>query len=75
MIEIRDLRKAFGLHEVLHEVSLTLRPGSLHGLVGANGAGKTTLLHCLYGLHADYQGAVRETTGLPIRAGHGPAAL
>ena len=71
MIEIRDLRKTFGLHEVLHDVSLTLRPGTLHGLVGANGAGKTTLLHCVYGLHADYQGTVRETTGLPIRASTG----
>ncbi|MBC6699505.1 ATP-binding cassette domain-containing protein [Hymenobacter puniceus] len=67
MIEIRNLSKAFGTQQVLQEVSLTLRPGTLHGLVGANGAGKTTLLHCLYGLHADYRGTVAESTGLPIR--------
>jgi ABC-2 type transport system ATP-binding protein len=67
MIEIVALSKQFGLQQVLHDVSMTLRPGTLHGLVGANGAGKTTLLHCLYGLHADYHGTVRETTGLPIR--------
>ena len=67
MLEVSGLRKAFGTHEVLRDVSLTLRPGTLHGLVGANGAGKTTLLHCLYGLHADYQGTVVESTGLPIR--------
>ena len=67
MIEIRGLSKQFGSQEILRDVSLTLRPGTLHGLVGANGAGKTTLLHCLYGLHADYQGTVRESTGLPIR--------
>lgn len=71
MIEVSSLRKAFGTHEVLHDVSLCLRPGTLHGLVGANGAGKTTLLHCLYGLHHDYQGSVRETTGLPIRPSTG----
>ncbi|QNH60609.1 ATP-binding cassette domain-containing protein [Hymenobacter sediminicola] len=67
MIEVNGLRKAFGTHDVLHDVSLNLRPGTLHGLVGANGAGKTTLLHCLYGLYHDYQGTVRETTGLSIR--------
>lgn len=67
MIEIHNLSKSFGSQPVLHEVSLTLRPGTLHGLVGANGAGKTTLLHCLYGLHADYQGTVAESTGRPIR--------
>jgi ABC-2 type transport system ATP-binding protein len=71
MIEIRGLSKQFGAQEVLRDVNLTLHPGTLHGLVGANGAGKTTLLHCLYGLHADYQGMVRETTGLPIRPNTG----
>ena len=67
MISLLDLRKAYGTHEVLHGVSLDLRPGTIHGLVGGNGAGKTTLLHCLYGIIADYAGTVRETTGLPLR--------
>ncbi|QIX63207.1 ATP-binding cassette domain-containing protein [Hymenobacter sp. BT18] len=71
MIEIQQLQKSFGAHAVLRDVSLTLRPGTLHGLVGANGAGKTTLLHCLYGLHADYRGTIRETTGLPVRPSTG----
>lgn len=71
MIEIRELQKSFGNHEVLHDVSLNLRPATLHGLVGANGAGKTTLLHCLYGLHTNYRGSIRETTGLPIRPSTG----
>ncbi|UPL50693.1 ATP-binding cassette domain-containing protein [Hymenobacter sublimis] len=67
MIEIRGLRKSFGEQLVLQHIDLTLPPGRLHGLVGANGAGKTTLLHCLYGLHPDYSGTIRETTGLSIR--------
>jgi ABC-2 type transport system ATP-binding protein len=71
MIEIQGLYKQFGTQPVLRDVSLTLQPGTLHGLVGANGAGKTTLLHCLYGLHTDYTGSVRETTGLPIRPNTG----
>ena len=68
MLEIQGLQKSFGTHAVLHHIDLTLQPGTLHGLVGANGAGKTTLLHCLYGLHTDYHGTVRETTGLAVRA-------
>ncbi|GGG43253.1 ATP-binding cassette domain-containing protein [Hymenobacter glacieicola] len=67
MIEIRGLRKSFGEQLVLEHIDLTLQPGSLHGLVGTNGAGKTTLLHCLYGLHPDYSGTIRETAGLSIR--------
>ncbi|PJJ60125.1 ATP-binding cassette domain-containing protein [Hymenobacter chitinivorans] len=67
MLSIHNLGKSFGAHQVLQGVHLDLRPGSIHGLVGANGAGKTTLLHCLYGLLTDYSGQIRETTGLPIR--------
>ena len=71
MIEILDLRKAYGAHQVLHGVDLALRPGSVHGLVGANGAGKTTLINCLYGLEAGYHGTVRETTGRGLRQSTG----
>jgi len=67
MLEIRNLRKAYGSHVVLHDVGLTLRPGTIHGLVGANGAGKTTLLNCLYGLEPDFAGTVRDTTGRALR--------
>ena len=67
MIEIRNLRKAYGSHIVLHDVSLTLRPGTIHGLVGANGAGKTTLINCLYGLESDFSGTIRDTAGSAVR--------
>ena len=67
MLEIRYLRKAYGSHIVLHDVSLTLRPGTIHGLVGANGAGKTTLINCLYGLENDFNGTVRDTVGSAVR--------
>jgi ABC-2 type transport system ATP-binding protein len=67
MISLHDLHYRYGTHEVLRGVSLSLRPGTIHGLVGANGAGKTTLLNCLYGLLADYQGEVRESGGQAIR--------
>ena len=67
MLEIRNLRKAYGSHIVLHDVSLTLRPGTIHGLVGANGAGKTTLINCLYGLESDFSGTIRDTAGSAVR--------
>ena len=67
MLEIINLRKVYGLHVVLHDVSLNLLPGTIHGLVGANGAGKTTLINCLYGLENDFGGTVRDTANAPVR--------
>ena len=67
MLEIKNLRKAYGTHMVLYDVSLALRPGTIHGLVGANGAGKTTLINCLYGLENNFVGTVQDTAGRPIR--------
>jgi ABC-2 type transport system ATP-binding protein len=64
MLEIIDLHKAYGSYEVLRGVSLAVRPGTIHGLVGANGAGKTTLLNCLYGLESGFTGTVH-ATGAP----------
>lgn len=59
MLEVTDLRKAYGRHEVLRGVRLAVRPGAIHALVGANGAGKTTLIKCLYGLETGFTGTVR----------------
>lgn len=67
MLEILGLRKAYGPHVVLHDVSMNLRPGTIHGLVGANGAGKTTLINCLYGLENDFTGTIRATAGTSVR--------
>lgn len=41
------LTKAYSGREVLRDVSLTLEPGKIYGLIGRNGAGKTTLLSAL----------------------------
>ncbi|MBB4440156.1 MULTISPECIES: sugar ABC transporter ATP-binding protein [Rhizobium] len=50
----RGVRKAYGGAQALKGVSMTLRAGEIHGLVGANGAGKSTFIKVLAGLtHAD----------------------
>jgi len=49
-IDIQNLYKNFGQHPVISNLSLSLAPGTVYGLVGLNGAGKTTLLRLLLGL-------------------------
>lgn len=67
MLETIDLHKAYGPHQVLRGVSLAVRPGTIHGLIGANGAGKTTLINCLYGLETTFAGTVRAGQGQLVR--------
>ena len=47
MLAISGVRKAFGEHVVLDDVSLQLKKGDIALLVGANGCGKSTLLRCV----------------------------
>jgi len=49
MLELHHLTSGYGLIEVLHEISLSVAPGSIATLIGANGAGKTTLLMTICG--------------------------
>ncbi|HMI94206.1 MAG TPA: ATP-binding cassette domain-containing protein, partial [Polyangiales bacterium] len=52
------LRKTFGAFTALDDVSLELRPGSVHALLGENGAGKSTLVKCIMGYHRPDQGRI-----------------
>lgn len=45
------IHKYFNAAAAVEDVSLELRPGQIHALLGENGAGKTTLMNILYGLH------------------------
>lgn len=49
-IRTMHLQKAYDGHDVLSNVSLTVEPGQVLGLIGRNGAGKSTLIRCLLGL-------------------------
>jgi sodium transport system ATP-binding protein len=48
MIQVKSLKKSFGLVTALRDVSFTAEDGQVTGLLGPNGAGKTTTLRVLY---------------------------
>lgn len=50
MIDVRHISRRFGRLVALKDVSFSVRPGEILGLVGPNGAGKTTLLEVVSGL-------------------------
>jgi ribose transport system ATP-binding protein len=52
ILRIEHLSKYFGGTAALDDVSLEIRAGEIHGLVGQNGSGKSTLIKCLSGYHA-----------------------
>ena len=59
MLEIRDLRVAYGGRPVLTDVSLTVESGELVAVVGPNGAGKTTLFNAVSGIVPAAGGTIR----------------
>jgi len=76
LLEVHDVRLAFGGLQALGGVSLSVPRGSIVGLIGPNGAGKTTLFNGISGLQRLDSGAVlfdnEDVTGL---AAHERAAL
>ena len=49
MLELKSLSCGYGAFQAVHELSLTLRPGTITGLLGPNGAGKSSTLMCVAG--------------------------
>lgn len=56
--ETYRLSKRFGAFTALDAVSVAVRPGTVHALLGENGAGKSTLVKCLAGYHRADDGAL-----------------
>lgn len=65
LLEMKGICKSFPGVKALDNVQLTVRPGTVHALMGENGAGKSTLMKCLFGIyHADEGSMVLD--GKPI---------
>lgn len=58
-LEILEMTKRFGSFTALDQVSMTLKPGTFHALLGENGAGKSTLVKCVMGFYTPTSGEVR----------------
>ncbi|OCN02704.1 sugar ABC transporter ATP-binding protein [Clostridium sp. W14A] len=58
ILEMNHISKSFPGVKALEDVSLKVRPGSVHALVGENGAGKSTLMKCLFGIYIKDEGEV-----------------
>ena len=51
LLELKGVCKSFPGVKALDNVQLSLRPGTVHALMGENGAGKSTLMKCLFGIY------------------------
>ena len=66
ILAVQDMRKSFGTHEVLKNVSFTLQEQERMGLVGVNGSGKSTLMKIIAGIETADSGTVSIQKGLQI---------
>ena len=57
-LEMRGIFRRFGAMTALDDVTLTVRTGTVHALLGENGAGKSTLMRIAYGLEVADAGAI-----------------
>jgi ribose transport system ATP-binding protein len=58
MLQAQHISKTFAGIKALNDVSITLKAGEVHAIIGANGAGKSTLMKVLSGVYSDYEGQI-----------------
>jgi ABC-2 type transport system ATP-binding protein len=89
VIEVRHLRKTYGEHVAVADVSFDVEEGEIVGILGSNGAGKTTTVECIEGLRSPDSGsisvlgldpqrdraALRRVLGVQLQAGELPERL
>lgn len=58
LLEMNHITKVFPGVKALDDVTLKVRPGTVHALMGENGAGKSTLMKCLFGIYHEDGGEI-----------------
>ena len=58
LLEMKNISKEFPGVKALDNVSLTVKRGTVHALMGENGAGKSTLMKCLFGMYVKDSGQI-----------------
>ena len=59
LLEMNQISKEFPGVKALDNVTLKVRPGTVHALMGENGAGKSTLMKCLFGIYKPDGGEIK----------------
>jgi ABC-type branched-subunit amino acid transport system ATPase component len=71
IIDVKNVSKSFGGVVANQEISLTVEPGTITGLIGPNGSGKTTLFNSIVGYHPIDAGSIqfegKEISRLPVQ--------
>ncbi|KXF75795.1 D-ribose transporter ATP-binding protein [Paramesorhizobium deserti] len=70
LLEMRNINKTFGAIRALSGVSLSVRAGEVHALMGENGAGKSTLMKVLSGAYRADPGGEILIDGQPVQTGN-----
>jgi len=70
VLEMRNISKTFGAMKALNDVSLTVKAGEVHALMGENGAGKSTLMKILSGAYMPDQGGSVMVAGQAVAPGN-----
>ncbi len=63
VLEAEGISKQFPGVKALDKVSIKIKPGSVHALMGENGAGKSTLMKCLIGIYHPDEGSIKSKAG------------
>ena len=58
VLELKNISKSYGKHNVIENVDLTVNEGDIYGLIGKNGSGKTTLFKLIMGLSNQNSGSI-----------------
>lgn len=66
VIEMNHITKIFGNFKALDDVTLCIKKGEIHALLGENGAGKSTLMSVLFGLYQAESGEIK-ISGKPVK--------